>query len=235
MEALLIQQRLLKALKGKRLYQLKCLMRRKKTFWIKHGVQYCCHCHMSYFGMLMVRLPLLGCGLNWRIFIWANPSLIIYIWSRIFYILLMPEGTCIQDHLDEFNRIILDLKNINVKIDDKDQTLLLLCFLPSSYDHFVVPYFMKKIIFFWKLLKHHWLLRNWKKNLSENLNEHVGDGLIARSRNFENTIGNSRHKLHARKEKNATFFIRKDIGNMIVLNSKVKKKRYLILLIMLAL
>lgn len=49
----------------------------------------------------------------------------------------MLEGTYIQSHLDEFNRIILDLKNINVKIDDEDHALILLCSLPRSYENFV--------------------------------------------------------------------------------------------------
>ena len=43
----------------------------------------------------------------------------------------------IRSHLDEFNRIVLDLKNIDVKINDKNQTLILLCSLPHLYVHFV--------------------------------------------------------------------------------------------------
>src|SRR4051812_22622901 len=35
-----------------------------------------------------------------------------------------------------FNKLILDLENINVKIDDEDQALLLLCVLPRSHTHF---------------------------------------------------------------------------------------------------
>ena len=35
-----------------------------------------------------------------------------------------------------FNELILDLENIEVKIDDEDQVLLLLCDLPKYHDHF---------------------------------------------------------------------------------------------------
>jgi hypothetical protein len=43
----------------------------------------------------------------------------------------------IKDHLDKFNRIILDLKNVDVKVEDEDQALILLRLLPTSHDYFV--------------------------------------------------------------------------------------------------
>jgi len=52
------------------------------------------------------------------------------------YTIRMIEGTPIQSHLDEFNSIILDLENIDVKIDDEDKVVLLVVFLPSTYKHF---------------------------------------------------------------------------------------------------
>lgn len=39
------------------------------------------------------------------------------------------------DQLDTFNKSNLDLENIEVSIDDEDQTMLLLCFLPKSHAH----------------------------------------------------------------------------------------------------
>nr|GEU59320.1 retrovirus-related Pol polyprotein from transposon TNT 1-94 [Tanacetum cinerariifolium] len=39
--------------------------------------------------------------------------------------------------LDEFNKIVLDLANIEVKFKDEDLPLLLLTSLPASYEHFV--------------------------------------------------------------------------------------------------
>ncbi|KAL5761842.1 hypothetical protein ACOSP7_018106 [Xanthoceras sorbifolium] len=48
----------------------------------------------------------------------------------------MSEGTSPSSHIDEFESLIMDLQNLDVKIDDEDQALLLLCLLPSSYRHF---------------------------------------------------------------------------------------------------
>ncbi|GKB94998.1 hypothetical protein Tco_0981135 [Tanacetum coccineum] len=41
------------------------------------------------------------------------------------------------DHIDEFNKLILDLANIDIEIVDEDQALMLLTSLPSSYKNFV--------------------------------------------------------------------------------------------------
>ncbi|GKF24906.1 hypothetical protein Tco_0080800 [Tanacetum coccineum] len=53
------------------------------------------------------------------------------------YTFYMPTGRKISEHIDEFNIIILDLANIEVKFEDEDLALLLLTSLPASYEHFV--------------------------------------------------------------------------------------------------
>ncbi|GJR47274.1 retrovirus-related pol polyprotein from transposon TNT 1-94 [Tanacetum coccineum] len=53
------------------------------------------------------------------------------------YTLCMPAGRKISEHIDEFNKIVLDLANIEVKFEDEDLALLLLTSLPASYEHFV--------------------------------------------------------------------------------------------------
>jgi len=52
------------------------------------------------------------------------------------YSFKMHEDRSVGEQLDLFNKIILDLENIDVTIDDEDQALLLLCSLPKSYSHF---------------------------------------------------------------------------------------------------
>ena len=53
------------------------------------------------------------------------------------YTLKMEDSKDLRKHLDEFNRIVLDLSNIGVKIEDEDQGILLLSSLPKCYEHFV--------------------------------------------------------------------------------------------------
>nr|GEU65179.1 retrovirus-related Pol polyprotein from transposon TNT 1-94 [Tanacetum cinerariifolium] len=53
------------------------------------------------------------------------------------YTFYMPAGQKKSEHIDEFNKIVLDLANIEVKFEDEDLALLLLTSLPVSYEHFV--------------------------------------------------------------------------------------------------
>ncbi|KAK2977834.1 hypothetical protein RJ640_014580 [Escallonia rubra] len=46
----------------------------------------------------------------------------------------MKKGTSINDHLDEYNKVILGLKNIDIKIEDDDKALQLL----SSYGGWII-------------------------------------------------------------------------------------------------
>nr|GEV32987.1 retrovirus-related Pol polyprotein from transposon TNT 1-94 [Tanacetum cinerariifolium] len=53
------------------------------------------------------------------------------------YTYYMSPGTKLGDHIDEFNKLILDLANIDIEIEDEDHALMLLTPLPSSYKNFV--------------------------------------------------------------------------------------------------
>ncbi|GJS85912.1 retrovirus-related pol polyprotein from transposon TNT 1-94 [Tanacetum coccineum] len=53
------------------------------------------------------------------------------------YTYYMSPSTKLSDHIDECNKLILDLTNIDIEIEDEDQTLMLLTSLSSSYENFV--------------------------------------------------------------------------------------------------
>lgn len=46
----------------------------------------------------------------------------------------MTIGKSLEDHLVDFNKIILDLENIEITLEDKDQALLLLRSLLNEFD-----------------------------------------------------------------------------------------------------
>ncbi|RVW60777.1 Retrovirus-related Pol polyprotein from transposon TNT 1-94 [Vitis vinifera] len=49
------------------------------------------------------------------------------------YTFKMTLGMSIEEHLDHFNKIILDLENIDITVSDKDKAILLLTSLDASY------------------------------------------------------------------------------------------------------
>ena len=60
----------------------------------------------------------------------------LYIKKRMFT-LKMLEGSSIDDHLDKFNKVCDTLETIDAALSDEDKVLLLISFLPKSYEHFV--------------------------------------------------------------------------------------------------
>lgn len=57
--------------------------------------------------------------------------------KRKLYTFSIKERTIVKDHLDEFNKLILDLENVNIILEDKDRVLILLSSLSDSYENFV--------------------------------------------------------------------------------------------------
>lgn len=57
--------------------------------------------------------------------------------KQYLYTMRMKECRSLEAHFYEFNKIIVNLKNINIKIDDEDQVIIVLCSLPASYGHFI--------------------------------------------------------------------------------------------------
>ena len=49
----------------------------------------------------------------------------------------MIESVSIADNLDEFNKLILDLANIGIKVEDEDKAVIILNSLPKLYATFV--------------------------------------------------------------------------------------------------
>lgn len=57
--------------------------------------------------------------------------------KRQLYSLRMKEGSNIVEHLNVFNTLICQLTDMEVKIQEEDKAITLLCSLPKLWDHFV--------------------------------------------------------------------------------------------------
>ena len=60
------------------------------------------------------------------------------------YQLKMHNGADISNHLNYFTKLITQLSNIGVKVDDEDKALLLLSFLPNYYKRLITTLLVKK-------------------------------------------------------------------------------------------
>ena len=49
----------------------------------------------------------------------------------------MIESKGVQDNLDDFNKLILDLANIEIQVEDQDKAVIILNSLPRSFLNFV--------------------------------------------------------------------------------------------------
>lgn len=57
--------------------------------------------------------------------------------KRQLYSLRMKEGTTIADHLNTFHTLIVKLTSMEIKFEDEDKAITLLCSLPESWDNLV--------------------------------------------------------------------------------------------------
>ena len=60
----------------------------------------------------------------------------LYIKKKMFT-LKMLEGSSLDEHLDEFNKVCDTLETIDAALEDEDKVLLLISSLPKSYEHFI--------------------------------------------------------------------------------------------------
>ncbi|GKB13698.1 hypothetical protein Tco_1251058 [Tanacetum coccineum] len=99
--------------------------------------------------------------------------------KKMLYTYYMSPNTKLGDHIDEFNKLILDLANIDIEIEDKDEALMLLTTLPLSYENFVLLYGREFLTMEDVLATLN--SRDLKKR-TEGTKEEIGDGLYVKGR-----------------------------------------------------
>ncbi|PKI40844.1 hypothetical protein CRG98_038770 [Punica granatum] len=86
--------------------------------------------------------------------------------------------------MDIFNQIVMDLANVDVKIKDKDQALLLLCSLSKSYEDVVDTMLYERTSIILEDAKAALNLKELQKKVI-GYQESDGEGLIAKDRSIE--------------------------------------------------
>ena len=117
------------------------------------------------------------------------------------YTLQMEEGSLISDHIDVFNKIILDLEDISVKIDDEDKAMILLCSLPSSYEHLVDALMYRRLTLTMVDVKETLSSKTVTKKESRN-----AEGLMARERSKKKWSNKGKKKRSKSSPKNIKCF-----------------------------
>ncbi|KAH9704361.1 Integrase catalytic domain-containing protein [Citrus sinensis] len=107
--------------------------------------------------------------------------------KRKLYTFSMKEGTAMKDHLDEFNKLILDLENVNVMLEDEDRALILLSSLPDSYEHFMDTLLYGRQTLTLKDVKNALKSKDLKKR-SDFKDQAIGDGLFVKKKSEKKTF-----------------------------------------------
>ncbi|GKB75211.1 copia LTR rider [Tanacetum coccineum] len=122
----------------------------------------------------------------------------------------MDSGKKLSEHIDVFNKLIDDLSNIDVDIDDEDQALILLASLPYSYDNF-----METLLYGRESLTLEDVLSNLNSRELKKMTyaKDDGDGLYVR--------GRSDHRDCPKKNKKiSTGFVKKNAGQGFGMHSE---------------
>ncbi|GJQ96508.1 retrotransposon protein, putative, ty1-copia subclass [Tanacetum coccineum] len=144
------------------------------------------------------------------------------------YTFYMSAGRKISEHIDEFNKIVLDLANIEIKFEDEDLALLLLTSLPASYEHFV-----DTLLYGWKTLTLEDVMAALNsKEIKERskAKEDDGEGLYVRGRTdhreSRQSRGKSRSKSRGGRLKFSIFQSEDHLKRNCPKNNRKKSKGY---------
>ena len=134
--------------------------------------------------------------------------------KRKLYTFSINEGTVMKDHLDEFNKLILDLENVSIILDDEDMALILLSSFPDSNEHFVDTLLYGRQTLTLKDVKNALESKDLKNRADSK--EHIArDGLVAKEKTEKKVFKdkknkNQKEKVDKKKKKRKCYFCQKE-------------------------
>ncbi|KAI4379525.1 hypothetical protein MLD38_005807 [Melastoma candidum] len=108
----------------------------------------------------------------------------------------MKEGGSLQEHVQTYQKILADLENIEVKIEEEDKAMILCCSLPSSLEHFVDTLLYGKTTITLSEVVNAMLSKD--ERMKATVVEEYGQGLVARGRNMDRTSSNKKWRSKSR-------------------------------------
>ncbi|KAI0516312.1 hypothetical protein KFK09_008984 [Dendrobium nobile] len=111
----------------------------------------------------------------------------------------MEENQELRKHLDDFNKLILDLRNVDVKIDEEDQGIILLSSLPKTYKNIVDTMLYGKQTLTLTEVKSVLMSKDVQRKIDQKKDKN-GNILIARGRSESRRFNNNRKCYHCNKE-----------------------------------
>jgi hypothetical protein len=128
--------------------------------------------------------------------------------KRQLYSLRMKEGTKIVDHLNVFNTLICQLSSMEVKYEDEDKEVTLLCSFPESWDHLVTSmWFSTTDAIDYDIVVGALLSEEMRRRSSKETS--TTEAMVVRGRSTErgkNQRGTSRSKSKGKKGKKKCWF-----------------------------
>ena len=146
----------------------------------------------------------------------------LYLKKRL-HTLHMKKFMSIKDLLDEFNKTIMDLRNIDIRIDDEDQAMTLISSLPNSYGHFVDTMMYGRDTLSIEDVREALNLRELKKRVSESRKDDFDEGLMTRGRTGKKNNGRRGQSRSKYKRNNKCFKYKKE-GHYVKICSDHKGK-----------
>ena len=134
--------------------------------------------------------------------------------KRRLYTFSKKDRVAMKDHVDEFNKLILDLENVNIILEDEDVALIILSSLPESYDHFVYTLLYDRQTLSLKDVKDALESKDLKKMVELKYQSNA-EGLVAKGKpekkyNKQKKNNNQKDKNEKKKKKMKCYFCQKE-------------------------
>ncbi|KAH9668969.1 hypothetical protein KPL70_021600 [Citrus sinensis] len=119
-----------------------------------------------------------------------------------------------KDHVDEFNKLIFDLENVNIILEDEDKALILLSSLLESYEHFVDTLLYKRQTLTLKDVKNALESKDLNK-MAEVKDQSNAEGLVTKGKskkknNKQKKNNNQKDKAEKNNKKRKCYFCQKE-------------------------